>query len=232
VTVFVQTLIIASAVGLLVVIGWAVYATRRERRRRMAMLDAARDRLDGATVSRSPWRYPRIDGTFEGAPVRVDLVTDSMVRKGLPCMWAQITWQRPHAGSLYVTVDPRAGEYLKETDIHDRRRFQPPDDWPDRLFASGDDEIGVAMLAAVAGFDPGAHPRLKQIAITTDDITVTVRAARARRPHRVFYASEVFANDPIDARVIDEGLAILSEVESLLAAAPNPHPAETHATGS
>ena len=218
--IFVQILIIASFLALVAVVAWAVLVTRRESLRRMVMLHGALDRFEDPVVTKSPWRYPRIDASLDGHPLRVDLVPDSMLRKGLPVLWAQLTWQRPHGGALYITRTPRAGEYLKEPSIHDRRRYATPDDWADDTFVSGDDDTGLTMLEALEGFDPAAHKRLKQIAITRDDISVTVRAAYARRPHRVFLASEVFTTNPVDPRVVDQGLVVLREVESLLADEP------------
>lgn len=231
-SVFVQVLIIASFIGLLAVIGWAVLATRRENLRRMAMLHGARDRFEDAVVTKSPWRYPRIDATFEGSPIRVDLVPDSMLRKGLPVLWAQLTWTRPHPGDLFVTKEPRAGEYLKEPDIHSRRRLPMPEAWPETTFASGNGAAAQTMLEALDGFDPAAHKRLKQIAITRTDVTVTIRAAYARRPHRVFLASEVFATSPVDPRVVDQGLAVLRQVESALADDPRERSGETKQSDS
>jgi|GEM_PF-6606456 len=219
-SVFVQILIIASFVALVAFVVYAVLATRRENLRRMVMLHGALDRFDEPVVTKSPWRYPRIDATFEGSPIRVDLVPDSMLRKGLPVLWAQLTWERPHGGALYVTTTPRAGEYLKEPNIHDRRRYATPEAWPEDTFVSGDDDTGLEMLGALERFDPAPHKRLKQIAITRNDISVTVRAAYARRPHRVFIASEVFTTNPVDPRVVDQGLGVLQEVESLLAGEP------------
>ena len=219
-SVFVQILIIASFVALVAFVVYAVLATRRENLRRMVMLHGALDRFEDPVVTKSPWRYPRIDATYEGSPIRVDLVPDSMLRKGLPVLWAQLTWERPHAGALYVTTTPRAGEYLKEPNIHDRRRYSTPEAWPEDTFVSGDDDTGLEMLGSLEEFDPAPHKRLKQIAITPNDISVTVRAAYARRPHRVFIASEVFTTHPVDPRVVDQGLAVLQEVESLLAYEP------------
>lgn len=203
----------ALAVGVV----WAAYATARESRRRLAMLDGVADRIDYASRSRSPWRYPRLEGALDGSPVRIDLIPDTMVRKDVPSMWGQIAWQRPHAGALIVTIDPRAAEYLKECEIHDRPRLPSPAHWPPRTHVCGDAE-GAALLRRLDELDLGARPHLKQLAIGDTEIAVTVRCARARRRPRLLLPSNDFTTDAIDPEVIEEGLGLLREAEARLRA--------------
>jgi len=210
-------LIVATFVAVAAIVVWGVLVTWRESLRRLAMLDGVMDRFPDARRSKSPWRYPRIEATLDGSPVRLDLIPDTMVRKDVPSMWGEIRWQRSHPAALYVTVDPKGAEYLPDCDIHQRRNLSPPADWPPRTHVCGDSSRAADLLARLDDLDLTAYPRLKQLAITRDEIAVTIRCAKATRRPRLLVPSNDFTTQAVEPAVIDQGLRLLADVEQRLA---------------
>ncbi len=210
-------LIVATFVAAALIIVWGVLVTRRESLRRLAMLDGVMDRFPDAHRSRSPWRYPRIDATLDGSPIRLDLIPDTMVRKDVPSMWGEIRWQRSHPAALYVTVDPKGAEYLPDCDIHQRPDLPAPSHWPPRTHVCGDAPIAADLLDRLDDLDLAAFPRLKQLAITRDDIAVTIRCAKATRRPRLLVPSNDFTTHAVEPAVIDQGVRLLEDVEQRLA---------------
>lgn len=210
-------LIVATFVVVAAIIVWSVLVTRRESLRRLAMLDGIMDRFPDARRSRSPWRYPRIEATLDGSPIRLDLIPDTMVRKDVPSMWGEIRWQRPHSGTLYITVDPKGAEYLPDCDIHQRPPLPAPAHWPPRTHVCGEAPAAAELLARLDDLDLAAFTNLKQLAITRDDIAVTIRCARATRRPRLLVPSNDFTTHAVKPAMIDQGVRLLEDVEQRLA---------------
>jgi len=131
-------------------------------------------------------------------------------------MWAEIRWRRSHPATLYVTVDPKGAEYLTDCDIHQRPALPTPAHWPPRTHVCGDASRAADLLARLDDLDLAAFPRLKQLAVTRDEITVTIRCAKATRRPRLLVPSNDFTTQAVEPAVIDQGLRLLEDVEQRL----------------
>lgn len=201
----------AAVAGLL--LGWRFLAMyQKEHVGRAHMLDGFLDEIAAARLSKSPWRTPRVEGLFEGAAIRVDLVPDTLVQRALPTLWLELTWARPHEGHLYVTIDPVGTEYMIEDEICAGAILQTPPTWPKQTRVCGDGK-SYPILDRLASVDPTDYPHLKQLAVTEQYLKLTLRATRAEFTTYRFLRSANFPADAVTPELIRESLSLLRTAE-------------------
>lgn len=206
---------VAVAAGLL--LGWRFLAMfQKEHVGRAHMLDGFADEIAEARKSKSPWRTPRLEGSYQGFPIRVDLVPDTLVQRALPTLWLEVTWARPHVGHLYVTVDPIGTEYMVDDEICAGAVLQTPPVWPSRTRVCGDGETSYRLLDRLVSIDPTDYPDLKQLAVTEQHLKLTMRATRAEFTTYRFLRSANFPADAVTPELISQTLGLLRTTERAL----------------
>lgn len=201
------------AVAAAAVLIWRIASIHsREAGGRTHMLDAFEEAVEYPRMRRSPWGYPRLDGSLDGYLIRVDLVPDTLVQRTLPTLWLEARWARPHEGRICVIRDPVGAEYSFDTDQFPTR-IAPPPGWPSRteVRSAG---ARVDLLQRLARFDIEGYPALKQICLTDNEVKVTMRCARGDRNIYRVLRSATFPGDAVSTEFVAETINALRAVEA------------------
>jgi hypothetical protein len=206
---------IAVVAAVALMLGWRlVVATRTEHLEMASMLDPFLSVIEGATLTRSPWRYPRIDGALDGHPFRVDLVPDTLITRTLPTLWLEVRWAFREEGRFCVTVDPVGTEYFSD-DQECGVRLEPPDQWHIRTNVRAD-RSGRALVGRLTEFDLTKYPSLKRVTMRDGELRATLRCARGERQiYRVLRAAR-FPADCVSAALVTEALSVARDVRDAL----------------
>lgn len=132
--------VITAVVGL----AYLAYRHREDqkavRARRAAFFNDCWTVLDDPKLALDVFGYPSIAGTYEGEPIRADVVVDCLGLRKLPSLWVRVTLEAPVAigAVLDVMMRPSGAEFFSPfNDLHER--LDTPADWPERAIVHTDD---------------------------------------------------------------------------------------------
>lgn len=177
---------------------------RRTRRTRAAFFDDCLALFEAYRITQDSVAYPVLEGTRQGARVRLEPVVDHLTWRKLPCLWIKVTVFRdnPYGGVFDFMVRPRGNECFSPiADLH--HSIACPPAWPQDASIRTDDPARMPPLALIEPhiglFD---NPSLKELVVTARGVRLVMLAAQARR-----------ANYAV-ARQIDLGAARLGRADA------------------
>ncbi|GFO83094.1 MAG: hypothetical protein A49_27210 [Methyloceanibacter sp.] len=135
---------VLAAITAIVGFAYLAYRYREEQRavraRRAAFFNDCWTVLDDPKLALDVFGYPSIAGTYEGEPIRADVVVDCMGLRKLPCLWVRVTLEAPVATGavLDIMMRPSGAEFFSPfNDLHER--LDTPGNWPERAIVHTDD---------------------------------------------------------------------------------------------
>ena len=207
---------IAIVVAAALLLGWLfVGYVRRDRHKTQHMLDPFLSVLHDPRIGRSPWGYEFIDASFDGHPVRVSLLPDTLITRTLPTLWLELRWARRHGAWLCAIVDVNGMEYFAD-DVDEGTRLVAPAEWSERVVVRGKGPESAALARRLHAFDFTAYADLKMITLSETETKVIMRCAKAEVPlYRVLRTAD-FAEDSVKPELVVETVRAVREIERLL----------------
>lgn len=198
----------ALAAFLFAMIGFSLLYARdahRERRRRLALFDAALGLFDSYRVTHAGTRYPVLEGCYRGLAVRLEPVLDDMAWRKLPSLWLKATLLTPHRsrGTLDFLVRPQGTEfYSAQGDLPEH--VAVPSSWPQHAVLATDNAATMPSLAVLTPHiaDLFSDPKMKELVITPRGLRLVYQAAQARRAEYLVLRQARFATDQLDPALV------------------------------
>jgi hypothetical protein len=207
---------IAIVVAAAIVLGYVYLAYfRRDRRSTQHMLDGFMNVIANPCVGRSPWGYERLDGTFDGARIKLDLIPDSLITRTLPTLWLEARIGRPHDAFLCVIVLCNGMEYFAD-EVDEGTLLSTPAEWPESVRVRGKSQASVALLRRLRAFDIDAYRDLKLLVFTETELKVVMRCARGDLSQYRVLRSATFPEDSVKPALVDETVRLLRDLERVL----------------
>lgn len=195
------------------------FVAARERRALLAarggLLSECAGLFSSAQVSHSHDGFPKLRGTWKGAPAIVTLFPDTLTARRLPQLWLSLT--RPPvcdgAPVLDILVRPTGAEaYAFAASGLDR--FEPPHGFPGETLIRGEGARAKALLE-----DLGhplslilSDPRVKEITFTPRATRLIWQAAEGNRGNHLILRQATFEDANVGA---DDMLALLTGLHAL-----------------
>jgi hypothetical protein len=173
----------------------AVREHRLVRGSRQSLLDRCADVLDGVEIHHRQDGFPTLVGLHRERRVHLELISDTMVIRRLPQLWASLTYLDTLTGvpSLAVLVRPAGYEFYSLTSSLPYG-LDPPTDFPPEVLVRGSDARAAQLLkqlrlqlATIL-----ADPRVKEIAITSKGLRIVSQMAEGRRGEHLLLRQAVF----------------------------------------
>ena len=168
--------------------------------------------------------FPRLEGRHDGAPVRVELIPDTMTIRRLPQLWLSVATCTPLPGisGFAALVRPNGNEFYALAHRYPVR-LEAPEGLPREILINGESPEAQHLLDAIAPAAAAilADPRVKELAVTPKGIRIVRQAGEGRRGEHLLLRQAVFDDAHVGAPDLE---AILAAAAALRDAAPRkPH---------
>ena len=205
---------IAGAVGAL-----AVREHRLVRGSRQSLLDRCANVVDDVEVHHGHDGFPILVGSHGGQRMRLELISDTMVLRRLPQLWASVTLldTLTDVPSLAILVRPAGYEFYSLTS---RLTFalEAPAAFPQEILIRGSDARAESLLRRLS--EPLAaslaDPRVKEIAITNKGLRIVSQAGEGRRGEHLLLRQAVFDDAGVRAGDLINWLEQLDALRSTI----------------
>jgi hypothetical protein len=209
---------IAIAIAAALLFSWRIIAMqRREHHGKDHMLDGFLPELQDARLGWASWRYPTIEGRLDDAPVRIDLIPDTLVVRALPTLYLEARWAHQSRSRLRVILEPNGAEYFAEENGL-RVRLAPPLRWPQSAEVRGSDRESKILLRRLAALPLSDYPSLKQLSLSEKEAKVTLRCAKGERLTYRVLRSATFPPDAVTPALVSQALTLVRSVRKTLMA--------------
>ena len=207
---------IAGAVGAL-----AVREHRLVRGSRKSLLDRCADVLDGVEIHHRQDGFPTLVGSHRERRVHLELISDTMVIRRLPQLWASLTYLDTLTGvpSLAVLVRPAGYEFYSLTSSLPYG-LDPPTGFPPEVLVRGSDARAAQLLkqlrlqlATIL-----ADPRVKEIAITSKGLRIVSQVGEGRRGEHLLLRQAVFDDAVVRPSELSKRLEELEALQDAIEA--------------
>lgn len=189
-----SALIALAAIVAVVLVSYREHRSLLAARRRL--LNRCAGVLDRAQLTHGDDGFPRLAGQYEGRPVHVELIPDTMTIRRLPQLWLSVSLLDRSAGvpGLDVLVRPTGNEFYS-LNTHFAHRYEPPPGFPAEVLIRGDRGAGhllaelSELLAVIL-----ADPRVKEVAITERGLRIVRQAGEGKRGEHLLLRQALFDN--------------------------------------
>lgn len=194
-------------------------ARRADAAERAQLFDEVVPLLADARLSGDPSRgYPVLTGRWEGRPVTVRALVDTLALRKLPVLWVEVLVERPLevAGTVNVLLRPQGCEVFSP-DAGFPHELPPPPGVPrpSRVSCAGADRAPTPAALARA-LDPAADlladPVTKELGIGRRGVRVVLRVAEGDQASYRTTRRAVFDRPRADAAAVRRALDVLTAV--------------------
>jgi len=212
----ISALIALAAIAAVILISYREHRGVLAARRRL--LNSCAGVLERAELSHGGDGFPRLAGQYEGRPVRVELIPDTMTIRRLPQLWLSVSLldRNPGVAGFSILVRPTGNEFYS-LNTHFSHRYEPPPGFPAEALIRGDRGAGrlLAELSAPIGAIL-ADPRVKEVAITERGLRIVRQAGEGKRGEHLLLRQALFENANVSHTDLE---SVLHHLETLRAIA-------------
>jgi len=207
---------LAGAVG-----ACAVREHRLMRGARLSLLDRCANVVDGAEIRHGRDGFPTLVGSHGGKHVRLELISDTMVIRRLPQLWASLTLLDTLTAvpSLAILVRPAGYEFYSLTS---RLTFAlgTPAAFPQEVLIRGSDARAEPLLEQLSPQLASilADPRVKEIAITCRGLRIISQVGEGRRGDYLLLRQAVFDDAGVRPSELSKRLEELEALQDAIEA--------------
>ena len=161
---------------------------------------------------------PTMAGTFNGIPVQLRPIIDTLAVRKLPSLWLQVTLPvaLPVCGTLDFMMRPAVATTFSNFD-HLEHTLPSPPGWPADGLLRSDKPFGLPPLStlspAVALF---SNPRMKELLLSPKGLRIVVQIAEADRSRYLVFRQAEFGEVVIDADLVGDILTRLARIRTAL----------------
>ncbi|ODR99976.1 hypothetical protein AUC68_02395 [Methyloceanibacter methanicus] len=193
------------------------------RARRAAFFDDCWTVLDDPKLALDAFGYPSLSGTYEGEPIRADVIVDCMGLRKLPSLWLRVTLAAPvRVGAvLDVMMRPSGAEFFSPfSTLPDW--LDTPADWPERavIRTDGPDRFTDPWI-----FAPHvqflAEPQAKELIVSPKGARIVWQADEAQRSDYLLLRQARFDVVRFDREKFRELVGRLIHLQRSLAGTPD-----------
>lgn len=179
----VLTVVLVAGV-LAALVGVQVRHVRRVRHDRGLLYERVRELFDGPHIEQDGLDYPVLTATYQGAPIELRPVLDSLAFRKLPVLWLRVTHRRSLAvrAPVDVLLRPNGSEYFSPNAGFAREL--PADGFPAHLrIASPDPELAPPPSALHPFLPFLSEQRAKELYLSADGVRLVWLLAEGRQAH-------------------------------------------------
>jgi hypothetical protein len=190
----------------------------REKRQRGMLFGSCLDLFDRYRVTQEGRNYPVLTGEYDGHPVRLEPVLDTMAARKLPSLWLKVTLLQPNPArpALSFLMRPDGNEfYSPNRDMAHRHSI--PQTWPQNALFCTDGEGGDLDMRLDTHMALFADPRAKELVASPHGVRLVYQIAQAERAHYLVLRQARFENpvaDPATVRgLLDAAVRIAASLD-------------------
>jgi hypothetical protein len=217
--------IVIALLGLIAVTGVASRDHARLRAARRQLFDQAANILEGGNVSLGRDDFPTLDGVYNGARVRAELLPDTMTIRRLPQLWLSLTRfeSRPGQAEFAMLVRPAGTEFYSLTSHFDHRLESVPE-LPEEIIIRGGGRSAQRVLDANGAMFAKicADPKVKEVGVTQKGLRIVWQADEGRRGEHLLLRQSQFDNASIKPADLERLLGLLDTLSAGIAQTPEP----------
>jgi hypothetical protein len=188
-----------------------VYVFKRSRVRRKAATDALF--ADALRIIERPvfeesgaFGLPRLSGQYQGFPVQVHPIVDTLATRRLPALWLLVTLQDtlPVAGRFDMMMRPAGPTTFSNFD-HLPHTLQHPDGFPEHAVVRTDDPDETLPASVIQPhLGPFFGAKAKELLITENGLRIVWLLAEAERARYGIFRQAEFGNPEIEGALLQE----------------------------
>lgn len=184
---------------------------------RKTSLSLAAPLLDNPRITEEPSGFPRLTGLWQGQPVELRLIPDSLSYRKLPALWLSVTLGTPLPLGGEMRILARASGLETFTPFADLPQpIALPAGFPPEcsLRATGPAALPptAVMQALASGF---ADPAWKEAVLSDKGLRLVILAEEAARTPYLIYREAALGRRPVPAALIRTALERLSNLSEL-----------------
>lgn len=210
----------AGAAGVTALAFLARHERNVVRARRELMLEPVRASFSNPVYATDGAGIPRIEGTYRGRHIRVDLIPDTMTIRRLPQLWLSVTAIKTHLApeaGVAILVRPSGTDFYSLTE-HMSLHLDPPHDFPLDCLVRGQ---GAASRSTLNAITPAvtrilADPRVKELAVTNRGARVVYQLAEGRRGQHLILRQCDFDEARLERDLLDRLIGDLEQIAHAL----------------
>jgi len=197
------TLFLAGGFGLafLVALVRMLTAARRRQAARAAFFDDCKALLTDIQIGTGTAGFPRIGGNFQGVPVDLQAVPDTLTFRKLPALWVLVTLPAPLPlrATLDLMIRPNGLEPFSHFGQLPEQLVLPPG-FPEAAAIRTDDAKGLLaaelLYAHLGLFD---DPRMKELVLSPKGLRAVFLAEEADRTRYLLFRDAEMGSTPLPA---------------------------------
>jgi hypothetical protein len=195
----------------------AVRDHRALRSGRRGLLQDCASILAGGSLTHGGDDFPSLSGSWQGWPVHVRLIPDTLTIRRLPQLWLSVTWLAPMPRrDAFAALQRHSGyEFYGLTESFEHR-LEAPAGLPSELLirgASAQSQDLVDRMAAPLRAIFG-DPLVKEVAVTPKGLRIVRQAGEGRRGEHLLLRQAVFDAAHVPAGDLERALKQLSELRA------------------
>lgn len=184
---------------------------------RRSLLASCRGVLEDECWSAGDDGFPVLEGKWQGAPVKVALIPDTMIMRRLPQLWLSVTLKdhAAHTPALSILARYMGNEFYATTpDLPER--LDPPPGLPIDIMIRGDGPRSQSMCAGLKSelAQLLADPKTKEITLTANGLRIIRQASEGRRGEHLLLRQAVFDDAEVPCAELEQTLAALERLKS------------------
>lgn len=200
-----------------------VHVYRRSRERKKAatqalFADVLKVVEDPVFEERDAHGFPRLSGRYQGFPVQVHPVVDTLATRRLPALWLLVTLQDtlPITGRFDMMMRPAGPTTFSNFD-HLPHTLQHPGGFPEQAVVRTDDADGTVPASVIEPhLSPFFGPKAKELLITENGLRIVWLLAEAERARYGIFRQAEFGSPEIEGLILrdllDRLIAIRNDV--------------------